>query len=76
MNSATTLDNEIVQFLPQLNTKQKRTVLTVVKTLVEQQNDWWDELSMEQQKAINASLNEMKQGKTTPHQKIMQQYKK
>jgi predicted transcriptional regulator len=76
MNAATALDNEIVQCLPRLSTKQKKTVLTVVKTLVEQQADWWDGISEAQQKAIEKSLAEMKAGKLTPHHKVMQKYKK
>ncbi len=76
MNVATSLDNEIARCLPKLNTRQKRTVLTVVKTFVEHQTDWWDEISEEQQKAIDKSLTEMKKGKLTPHHKVMQKYKK
>jgi predicted transcriptional regulator len=76
MNVSFSLDNEILQCLPQLNTKQKRTVLTVVKTFVEHQSDWWDEISEEQQKAIDKSLKEIKNGKLTPHHKVMEKYKK
>ena len=60
MNTATALDKEINQYLPQLNVKQKRTVLTVVKTFMEDQQDWWDEIGEEQQKAIDKALAEMK----------------
>lgn len=76
MNAATSLDKEIAQYLPQLNVKQKRTVLTVVKTFMEEQKDWWDEISEEQQKAIDKSLTEMKAGKLTPHDEVMKKYKK
>ncbi len=76
MNIATSLDNEIVQCLPQLNTKQKRTVLNVLKTLVAHQADWWNEISEAQQKAIDKSLEAMKAGKLTPHHKVMQKYKR
>ena len=76
MNTATALDKEINQYLPQLNVKQKRTVLTVVKTFMEDQQDWWDEIGEEQQKAIDKSLAEMKAGKLTPHDEVMKKYKK
>jgi predicted transcriptional regulator len=76
MNAATSLENEITQCLPQLNTRQKRTVLTVVKTFVEQQTDWWDEISEAQQKSIDKSLAQMKAGKVTPHSEVMKKYKK
>ena len=76
MNAAASLDKEIAQLLPQLNVKQKRTVLTVVKTFMEEQKDWWDEIGEEQQKAIDKSLAEMKAGKLTPHDEVMKKYKK
>ena len=70
------LDKQIVHSLPRLNVKQKRTLLTVVKTFMEEQKDWWDEISEEQQKAIDKSLQEVKAGKLTSHQEVMKQYKK
>jgi len=76
MNTAKTLDKEITQYLPQLNVKQKRTVLSVVKTFMEDQQDWWDEISGEQQEAIDKALAEMKAGKLTPHDEVMKKYKK
>lgn len=76
MNNTSSVDKEIVQYLPRLNMKQKRTVLTVVKTFMEDQQDWWDEISEEQQKAIDKSLAEMKSGKLTPHNDVMKKYKK
>lgn len=76
MDAAKSLDKEIAQYLPQLNVKQKRTVLTVVKTFMEEQKDWWDEISQEQQQAIDQSLAQMKAGKVTPHEEVMKKYKK
>ena len=76
MNAATSLDKEITHLLPQLNVKQKKTVLTVVKTFMEEQKDWWDEIGEEQEKAIDKSLAEMKAGKLTPHDEVMKKYKK
>lgn len=37
MNIATALDKEIANYLVQLNTRQKKAVLSVVKTFVEEQ---------------------------------------
>ncbi len=76
MGAVKSLDREITQYLPQLNVKQKKTVLTVVKTFMEEQNDWWDEIGEEQQKAIDKALVEMKAGKLTPHDEVMKKYKK
>jgi predicted transcriptional regulator len=76
MSTAKSIDKEIVQCLPRLNDKQKKTVLTVVKTFMNEQTDWWDEISNEQQKAIDKSLVEMKAGKFTPHSEVMKKYRK
>jgi len=76
MQAAQSLDKEISQYLPQLNVKQKKTVLTVVKTFASEQKDWWDEISHEQQKAIDKSLAEMKSGKMIPHDEVMKKYQK
>lgn len=37
MSAATALDREIANYLVQLNTRQKKAVLTVVKTFIEEQ---------------------------------------
>lgn len=76
MNVATTLDKEITQYLTHLNVKQKKTVLTVVKAFMEEQKDWWDEISQEQQQAIDKALVEMQTGKLTAHDEVMKKYKK
>ncbi|MGN6340642.1 MAG: hypothetical protein ACTHML_06765 [Ginsengibacter sp.] len=74
MSTAKSIDQEIAEYLPQLNTKQKKTVLTVVKTFMEEQQDWWDEISEQQQEAIDISLAEMKAGKLTSHDDVMKKY--
>lgn len=76
MQTAKTLDKEISRHLSKLNLKQKKTVLTVVKTFIEEQQDWWNEISEEQQQAIDKSLAEMKAGKLTPHDEVMKKYGK
>ncbi|MGC4233135.1 MAG: hypothetical protein QM594_09155 [Niabella sp.] len=76
MNVAKSIDLEIAQYLPHLNAKQKKTVLTVVKTFAEEQKDWWDEISMEQQEAIDKALEEVKAGQVTPHADVMKAYAK
>lgn len=76
MNAAKTLEKEITQSLAYLNEKQKRTVLTVVQSFMEEKKDWWDEIGEEQQQAIDKSLAEMQPGKLTPHEVVMKKYKK
>lgn len=76
MKIAETIDKEIFNYLPRLNIKQKQTVLKVVKTFMENQKDWWDEISQEQRTAIDKSLAEMRSGKLTPHDEVMKKYRK
>lgn len=76
MKTAENIDKEIFDYLPRLNIKQKQTVLKVVKTFMEDQQDWWDEISQEQQAAIDKSLAEMRAGKLTPHDEVMKKYRK
>ena len=76
MNAGTTLDKEIAKSLAHLNVKQKRTVLTVVKTFMEEQKDWWEEIGREQQQAIDKSLAELKAYKLTSQDEVMKKYKK
>ena len=76
MQTATSIDKELNHYLPLLNAKQKKTVLSVVKTFMEDKKDWWDEISEEQRQAIDKSLAEMKAGKLTLHNEVMKKYKK
>lgn len=41
---------------------------------MEEQQDWWDEISEQQQEAIDISLAEMKAGKLTSHDDVMKKY--
>ncbi len=76
MGAPKLIDKEINQYLLHLNAKQKQVVLSVVKTFAAGQQDWWDEVGEEQQKAIDKSLLEMKAGKLTSHDQVMKKYKK
>ena len=76
MGAVKLIDQEIAQYLLHLNAKQKQAVLSVVKTFAAEQKDWWDEISQEQQRAIDDSLAEMKAGKLTSHEEVMRKYKK
>ena len=48
----------------------------VIKTFAADQKDRWDEISEEQQSAIDLSLSQMKQGKLVSHSEVMKKYKK
>lgn len=76
MRAVRIIDQEIAQYLPRLNDQQKEAVLSVVKSFATEQKDWWDEISKEQQAAIDQSLVEMKAGKLTHQDDVLKKYKK
>lgn len=76
MGAIKLIDQEITQYLPHLNDRQKQAVLSVVKTFAAEQQDWWDEIGEEQQKAIDQSLAQMRAGKVTAHDQVMKKYRK
>jgi predicted transcriptional regulator len=75
MAVARMIDQEITQYLPHLNAKQKQAVLNVVKTFAAEQQDWWDEIGEAQQQAIDKSLAEMKAGDLSSHADVMKNTK-
>lgn len=76
MGAVKHIEQEITQYLPHLNTKQKQAVLSVVKTFASEQKDWWDELAEEQQQALDNSIAQMNLGKLTSHSAVMKKYAK
>ena len=77
--AAKNLDNKIMGYLHYLNTNEKKAVLTVVKTLVKEsnhENDFWDELSKEQQDTIDKAIKEADEGRLTPHKDVMKKLRK
>ncbi len=76
MSAIKSLDTEIVDYLPKLNIKQKKTILSVVKTFAAEQEDWWDEISEEQQNAIDKSLAQMNTQKLTPNATVFKKFGK
>jgi len=75
MEKTTALDREISQSVLRLSTRQKKTVLTVVKAFLEENTDWWDEIGEEQKRAIIKSLAEERSGKLTTHNEVMKKYR-
>jgi predicted transcriptional regulator len=59
-----------------LNTRQKKTILNIVKTIAQEKADWWDELSQEQITAICESESELDAGKGISHQEVMKKLSK
>lgn len=76
MGTVKNIEQEITQYLPHLNAKQKQAVLSVVKTFAAEQQDWWYAMGKEQQEALDRSIAEMNAGKVTAHKDVLKKYKK
>jgi len=65
---------EIVQLV--LNTN-KTTLLNKIEEILKKNatNDWWDEISDEEKKAIEQGLAEADRGEFIPHEEVMKQVK-
>ena len=75
---AHTIDSKIINCLSSINLKEKKVVLSVAETFAKetkQSSDFWDELSKEQQLAIDASIKEAQQGKLISNKEVMRQLK-
>lgn len=74
LNNPLKFNQQMTEYLSQQNESEKN--LQVVKSFMDEQKDGWNEISEEQQHAIDHSLAEMKAGKLTPHDDVMKQYRK
>jgi TRAP-type C4-dicarboxylate transport system substrate-binding protein len=77
--SAKTIDTKIIDYLSVLNVEEKKAVLSVVETFAKESNqsaDFWDELSKEQQVAIDRAIKEADAGKLTSHKMVMKKLRK
>ncbi len=74
--TAQTIEKEIAKYVHQLNSNQKKAVLSVVKTFAIEKKDWWDELSKEQIAAIKEAEAELDAGKGIPHAQVLKKLQK
>lgn len=63
MSTPRTLDKEIDYYLPRLSSRQKQTVLNVVKTFVEDEEEIWNDKSFIAE--MDKRFSEMERGKVT-----------
>ncbi len=61
MGVVKSLDKEINYYLDHLNTKQKKVVLSVVKTFANEEENWWDDESFV--KEMDRRVEELESGK-------------
>lgn len=76
MSATRAIDKEINNYLEHLNTQQKRIVLTLVKTIAKEEDNWWEDVELAAQDSINRGLRQAKSGEVQDHESVMKKYKK
>ena len=73
------IDSKIIKYLNVLNMNEKKAVLSVVETFAKESKqtlDFWDELSKEQQLAIDNAIKEADEGDLVAHNDVMRKLRK
>lgn len=65
---------ELIEWLTKLDDDETIQYLKVVKDSNSKHSDWWDDLTDEQKKSIQRGLNDIDQGKVTPHDEVTRKY--
>jgi len=72
-----TIEKELLSHLLQLEQPQQEKVLQFIKQLLEEEeDDFADRLSAEQVASIERGLQQVKEGKTVPHEEVRKRYQK
>lgn len=74
MKEVTTLRKEVKKYI---DTADEKTVKMIHAMLeVDQENDWWDELSDEARASVERGLKDGEAGRVIPHEVAMKKYQK
>ncbi len=68
------LKEEVKKYIDQADERMLKAVYALLEA--DQQEDWWDSISDEERHAIETGLKQMEEGKTTPHEEVMEKYSK
>jgi predicted transcriptional regulator len=76
MKQIKSIDKEIISYLGKLSDKEKKAVLTVVKTFAEDTLSLWDIMPEEVRDGVERGLKQSKKGEGTSHSEVMKTYEK
>jgi predicted transcriptional regulator len=76
MKQIKSIDKEIISYLGKLSDKEKKAVLTVVKTFAEDTLSLWDIMPEEVRDGVERGLKQSKKGEGTSHSEVMKKYEK
>ena len=68
------LKKEVKKYIDHADARMVKAVYAMLEA--DQHGDWWDEISDGERAAIETGLKQMEQGKTKPHEKVMQEHSK
>jgi hypothetical protein len=65
---------ELIEWLSKLEDDETINYLKVVKDSRNVDNDWWDDLSMEQKNGIERGLKDVDEGRVVAHEDVKMKY--
>ncbi len=74
MKGVTTLRKEVKRYIDTADEKVVKMIHAMLE--VEQESDWWEELSVEAKASIDQGLKDAKAGRVIPHEDVMKKYRK
>jgi predicted transcriptional regulator len=74
MNNVNVLRNQVKKFVDTASEKEMEMVYHLFDAA--KKNDWWDEISTEQQKAIDKGIAQLNNGEGISHKDVMKKYAK
>jgi predicted transcriptional regulator len=74
MKEITTLRKEVKKYIDTADEKTLKMIHAMLE--VDQESDWWEELSGEAKASIEKGLKDGEAGRVTPHEVVMKKYRK
>jgi predicted transcriptional regulator len=74
MSELQTLRKQVKKFVDTASEKELEMVYHLFEA--SKDNDWWDEISVEQKHAIDKGLQQLDNGEGIPHEMVMKKYAK
>lgn len=74
MKGVTRLRKEVKRYIDTADEKVVKMIHAMLE--VEQESDWWDELSEEAKASIDQGLKDVQAGRVIPHDVVMKKYRK
>lgn len=65
---------ELIEWLTKLDDEDTINYLKIVKDSKSFNNDWWDELTIEQKEGIERGIRDIDEGNIVPHEEIKKRY--